>query len=193
MLGLFLRGCDLAYRWLHGLTDPAAAVGPALRVEVAPYRGPALALADGTEVQRGDRIGVIHLNNEQIARLHGDGSDTPIAGLKSRRLFVASLRELARQVVETQRYTGVKAFMAETIYYKQTYQVGFEILPIPSLTWSRIVAAYERTLLASYHPLGRRRRTRRLRVRQARAIWISRDELLRRYARESRVPSDTSS
>lgn len=193
MLGLFVRGCDLAYRWLHGLTDPAAEVGPALRVAGSRYRGPTLTLADGTRIRRGDRIGIIHLHNERVAEFHGDGRDTPSAGLRSRRAFMASLNELARQVVETQRYTGVKAFMAQTIYHKQTDQVGFEILPIPSLTWSRIVAAYERALLASYHPLGHRRRTRRLRVRQARAIWISRDELLRRYARESRVPSDTSS
>jgi len=192
MFGLFVRGCDLAYRWLHGLTDPAAAVGPAVRVAVSRYRGPTVTLADGTEVRRSDRIGVIHLNNEQIARLHGDGSETPTAGLKLRRGFVASLRELARQVVETQRYTGVKAFMTQTIYHKPTGQVGFEILPIPSSTWSRIVAAYERALLASYHPLGRHR-TRRLRPRQARAIWISRSALVRRYAPESRVPSDTSS
>jgi hypothetical protein len=192
VLGLFVRGCDLAYRWLHGLTDPAAEVGPALRVAVSRYRGPTLTLADGTRVRRGDRIGIIHLHNERVAEFHGDGRDTPSAGLRSRRAFMASLNELARRVLETDRYAGVKAFMAETIYHKQTYQVGFEIRPLESSVRSWIVAAYERALLARYHPLGRRRAG-RLRPRDARAIWISQNELLRRYARDSSVPSDTSS
>jgi len=192
MLNLFLRGCDLAYRWLHGLTDPAAQVGEIIRMEVRRHRSPAVTLADGTRVRRGDRTGIIHFNNERIVSFHGDGSETPFAGLKARRAFVASLRELARQVVETDRYAGVKAFTAQTIFHQGTQHVGFEILPLGSPTWSRIVAAYERALVACYHPLGRRR-ARRLRVRKARAIWISRNALLRRYGSESSVPSDTSS
>lgn len=189
---LFLRGCDLAYRWLHGLLDPAAQVGEALRVELACYRGPTLTLADGTKVRPGDRIGIIHLRNERVAALHGDGSETPTAGLKFRRAFVASLAELARRVGESDRYVGVKAFTAETILHRGTQRAGFEILPIPSATWSRLVAAYERALLTRYHPLGRRRAS-RLRFSEARAIWISRTALLRRYAPERSVPSGTSS
>lgn len=192
MLRLFVRGYDLAYRWLHGLTDPAAEVGPALRVAVARHRGPTVRLVDGTVVRRGDRIGFIHLNNERVAQLHGDASETPFAGLKARQAFVASLKELARQAVGTDRYAGVKAFTAQTIFHQGTPHVGFEILPLGNPTWSRIVAAYERALVAYYHPLGRRR-ARRLRLRGARAIWISRSALVRRYGAASSVPSDTSS
>ena len=192
MLNLFLRGCDLAYRWLHGLTDPAAQVGEIIRMEVRRHRSPAVTLADGTRVRRGDRIGIIHFNNERIVSFHGDGSDTPLAGLKVRRALLASLKELARQVAETDRYASVKAFTAQTIFHPGTQHVGFEILPLPSSTWSRIVAAYERALVARYHPLGRER-ARRLRRRAARATWISRDALLRRYGSESSAPSDTNS
>jgi len=192
VVGLFLRCCDFAYRWLHGLTDPAAEAGPVLRVEVARYRGDPRTLADGTEIRPGDRIGILHLHNERVARLHGDGNNTSTAGLKFRRTFVASLRELARRLGESERYAGVKAFMAETIFHQGTRHVGFEILPLRGSARSRLVATYERVLVAHYHPLGRRR-VRRLRVREARAIWISRNELLRRYGSESSVPSDTSS
>ncbi len=192
MLGLLLRVYDLAYRWLHGLTDPAAQVGPALRVARSRYRGPTVVLADGTRVRRGDRIAVLHLNNERVARLHGDGRETPTAGLKFRRTCMASLNELARQVAEGDRYAGISAFMAHTILHQVTQQLGFETLPLRSAVWSRLVAAYERTLLAHYHPLGRRG-TRRPRFSEARVIWISRNELLRRYAPESSVRSDTSS
>jgi hypothetical protein len=187
-----LRCYDAFYRRLHGLTDPAAQLGEVLRVEAARYRGPAVMLADGTQVRRGDRIGVIHLNNERVARLHGDGSDTPTAGLKFRRAFVASLKELARQVAETDRYSGVKAFTAQTIFHQGTQRVGFEILPLARSVRTRLVAVYERSIMAHYHPLGYRRPG-RPRVREARAIWISRNELRRRYASANSSPSDTSS
>ncbi len=183
---------DVAYRWLFGLTDSAAEVGPALRVQVVRYRGHAVALADGTEVRPGDTVGILHLHNERVAWFHGDGSDTPTAGLKFRRAFVASLRELARRIVESERYVDVKAFMAETIFHQGTQRAGFEILPLGSSAWGRLVAAYERALLARYHPRGRRMAS-RTRFSEARAIWISPNELLRRYGSESSVPSDTSS
>ena len=192
VFGLFFRVNDLVYRWLHGLTDPAAEVGEALRVGVLRYRGPRLALADGTEIRPGDRIGILHLNNERVARLHAAGGETPTAGLKFRRAFVASLTELARRVLATDRYAGVKAFTAQTIFHHGTQRLGFEILPPAGLLRGRFVAAYERHVLGRYHPLGRRGAS-RTRFNEARAIWISRSELLRRYALPSRVPSDTSS
>ncbi len=192
VFGLFLRTYDIAYRWLHGLTDPAAAVGPALRVEVRRYGGPAVTLSDGTHIRCGDRIGVLHLNNEHVAALHGGGSESPLGGLRFRRSFVASLGELARRVVETERYAEAEAFMAETILHSGTQRAGFDILRLRNPLRRRLVTVYERVLLGRYHPPGSRR-TARPRFREARAIWISRKELLRRYAPASRVPSDTSS
>ncbi|MBI4608709.1 MAG: hypothetical protein HY726_06870 [Candidatus Rokubacteria bacterium] len=188
MPGLLLRCYDVAYRWLHGLRDPAAGAGPVVRVAVRRHRGPTVVLRDGTAVRRGDRIGIIHLDNERVAAFHGDGSQTPIAGLRFRRAFVASLRELARQVLDTDRYAGVQAFTTQTIMHAGTQRAGFEILPLRSSTWSRVVAAYERALLARYHPRGRRG-ARRHRFTDARAIWISRDGLLSRYGPEHCAPA----
>jgi hypothetical protein len=161
-------------------------------VEVGRHRAPVLTLGDGSRVARGDRIGIFHLNNERVAELHGDGSETPVAALRSRRLFTVSLSELARQVREGDRYAGVVAFTTQTIFHQATQRLGFDILPFRSSTWSRLVALYQRSLVASFHPLGRRWRKRR-RFDEARAIWISRSELLRRYAPDRSVPSGTDS
>ena len=180
MLGLVWRWYDVLYRWLNRLTDPAAEAGQVIRVGVGRYRGPTLVLSDGTAVRPGDRIGTIHLHNERVAALHSEGSRTPTAGLRFRRAFVAGLRELARQVLETDRYAGVQAFMAQTIMHRGTQRAGFETFPMRGVTRGRIVAAYERRLVARYHPLGRRG-ARRARFSDARAIWISRGALLSRY------------
>ncbi len=46
--------------------------------------------------------------------------------------------------------------------------------------WPRLVAAYQRALLASLHPAGRVR-LRGAAYQRARRLWISRENLLARY------------
>jgi peptidoglycan-N-acetylglucosamine deacetylase len=190
VLRLILRGYDLAYRWMHGLTDPASLVGPILRVRVTRHRGRPLALGDGTSIRRGDPIGDIHLDNERMTALHGGDRRSRWAGLAFRRAFHASLEALAEQVENNPRYHGVKAFTATTIFHEGTDLMGFEIRPLSSRLGARLVAAYERSLITQFHPLGERRPG-RFRFGEARRIWISREELLRRYAGARSSARDT--
>ena len=190
MLRLFLRGYDRAYRWLHGLSIPDAEVGPVLRVRVTRHRGRPLTLKDGTLIRPGDPIGDFHLDNERMVALHDGGRRSRWAGLASRRAFHASLEALAEQALAAPRYDGVRAFTATTIFHEVTDLMGFEIRPLASRWGARLVAAYERSLLAHFHPLGRRRPG-RFRFGEARRIWISRDELIRRYAGERSSPRGT--
>ena len=190
MLGPFLRACDITYRRLHGLTGPAAEVGPILRVRITRYRGHPFAMADGTLIRPGDPIGELHLNNERTAALHDGGGGFRWVGLEARRAFHASLAALAERVGDAPRYGALKAFTATTIFYHGTERMGFQVRPLPRPLVSRVVAATQRCLLAHFHPLGRRRPGRR-RFAEARQIWISRDELLRRYASERSSARDT--
>ncbi|MBI2153148.1 MAG: hypothetical protein HYU24_05505 [Candidatus Rokubacteria bacterium] len=185
-----LRGYDFLYRWLHGLSTPDAAVGPVLRVRVARHRGRPLTLKDGTLIRPGDRIGDFHLDNERMAALHDGGRRSRWAGLASRRAFHASLEALAEQALAAPRYDGVRAFTATTIFHEVTDLMGFEIRPLLSRFGARVVAAYQRSLITRFHPLGRRRPG-RFRFGEARRIWISRDELIRRYAGERSSPRGT--
>lgn len=190
VLRLVLRGYDFLYRWLHGLSTPDAAVGPVLRVRVTRYRGRPFTLRDGTPIRQGDRIGDFHLDNERMAALHDGGRRSRWAGLASRRAFHASLEALAEQALAAPRYDGVRAFTATTIFHEVTDLMGFEIRPLSSRLGARVVAAYERSLIRRFHPLGERRPGRQ-RFEEARQIWISRDELVRRYAPERSSPRGT--
>ena len=169
---------DRAYRLWYALDRPAAAVPPALRVEIRrSYR--TVRLAAGLVICRGDRIGVLHLDNARLAALHGNGRPPIAIGLEFRRLFVASLDALAERARPGQRLAEVPAFMAITIFHHGLQRLGFEPEP-DGLTWPRLTAAYQRALLASRHPDGV---VRLHRVASARAerLWISRDRLLARY------------
>ncbi|MBI3028877.1 MAG: hypothetical protein HYY64_05140 [Candidatus Rokubacteria bacterium] len=183
VLRLLMRVSDFAYRWLHGLTDAASAVGPILRVRVTRHRGRPFTLGDGTPVRRGDRIGDFHLDNERMVALHAGGRRSRWAGLAFRRAFHASLAALAEQTLTAPRYQGVRAFTTTTIFHEGTDLMGFEARPLSRRFVARLVAAYERSLITHFHPLGKQRPG-RFRFGEARRIWISREELVRRYAGE---------
>lgn len=191
MLKWLWRGYDVAYRWFHGVEDLPTEEGSLLRVSVERYRGRQVALSDGTVIVRGDVVGTIHFHNEVAAAIHDQTADPARAGILIRRAFERSMETLAHLSESDPRYQSVKAFRATTILHQGGERFGFDILPPRSMLFGRIVAAYERFLLARFHPLGASR-VRRKRFAEVRMIWISRPTLRRRYPPKS-SPRDTGS
>lgn len=178
--------CDRLYRLLHGLDTPTSEVGPALRVEVGRSWW-TRTLPDGTRVRRGDPIGVLHLNNDRIAGLHGDGLPSIAVGLEFRRQLLASLRTLAALARPGGPLADVPAFVATTIFHQGLARLGF--VPEPDgLVFPSLVAAYQRALLASLHPAGGDR-LRRPAYRRARRLWMSREALLARFGQDASPPA----
>jgi len=158
-------------------------VGPAGRIAVRRSHR-TLQLAGGTTIRFGDRIGILHLNNAFMAAVHADGNAPIVVGLEFRRQLVSSLHELARLAGPSGRLKDVKAFSATTIFFHQGFtRLGFAPED-DAPAWPRLVAAYQRALLASLHPAGpvclRRSVTAALR------LWISRENLLARYGAVAR-------
>lgn len=172
---------DGAYRLVHGLDRPTSEVGPALRVTTrSVWRR--RTLPDGTRLVPGGRVGVIHLNNERVAALHANDLTPLRVGLEFRRQLVHSLGALAALTALGQPLADVGAFEAITIFHQGLTRLGF--LPEPDgLRWPRVVAAYQRALLASLRP-GGALRLRRSTYQEARRLWLSRAALRRRYGRD---------
>jgi peptidoglycan/xylan/chitin deacetylase (PgdA/CDA1 family) len=156
--------------------DPEAilALGPAI------HYGPDLVLRDGTVVRHGARVGELHLDRSRMPHLHGTIA-RDYAGLALRRELECTLQRLARAVIEHPQYHGVEAFRGTTLFWRGATRLGFEVCA-RDLGWHyRVLGWYQRQLLARDHPLGRHRlRGRRW---EARTVWLSRQALLRRYAR----------
>lgn len=169
---------DRFYRLAHGLDRSPTEVGGALRIEVRRSLR-ARRLTDGTVVGRGDRIGILHLNNDRIRALHGNGLSPAAVGLECRRQVLESLHTLAVLATPSGRLADVRAFVATTIFWRGLARLGFEVEP-DGLVWPRLVAAYQRALLASLRPAGPLR-LRRLAYQRAHRLWISREALLTRY------------
>jgi hypothetical protein len=192
LLDRLWQGYDIAYRWFRGVEDLPGDAGTVLRIGVERHRGRPVALADGTVVEAGDPVGIIHFNNEVVASIHDRTANPARAGILILRAFERSMETLARLSDGHPRYKAVKGYTATTIYHQGTRRAGFEVFPPRSTFAAKIVAAYARSVLARFHPLGAER-ARRARFARAQVIWISRAELCRRYAPAKSSPSATNS
>jgi peptidoglycan-N-acetylglucosamine deacetylase len=173
---------DWLYRRLNGLDHPRSQVGPVLRFKIEASRR-IMRLADGTVVRRGDRIGVLHLDNQRVVSLHDEGLPPGAIGLEFRRRLLASLAELAMRTDTGGSLANVRAFTATTIHHHALVRLGFE----PALGHSRgsaIIGGYQRALLASLHPQGHVRLDAVSR-RRAHKLWISCEALRIRFHRSS--------
>jgi len=147
-------------------------------------------LADGTEIYAGDRIGDLHLWNENIERTLGTAVGLGV-GARFRTAFLESLQDLALHAATDQQMMDMKAFRAQVCWLWRSRkgnleaiirQCGFTIVS-PDPVWiGRVHDAFENLLIYSlvwsFNPKGLRcRRLTPLRLQ----LWISREELLRRH------------
>lgn len=176
---------DRLYRSWYDLDNPRAEVGPALRVEIRRCYRP-LRLPDGTLVRAGERVGVIHLNNDRVAALHANGLPPIATGLEFRRQLLASLGALATLARPEGRLSAVAAFSATTIFHRGLRRLGFGVEP-GGLLWPSVTATYQRALLASLRPAGALR-LKTAAYARAERLWISRERLLTLYG----DPAETS-
>src|SRR5262249_13077130 len=158
-----------AYRLCHRLDTPRAEVGAALRLELRRASRP-LRLTDGTLIERGDRIGVLHMNNDRVRVLHVEGLSRIALGLEFCRELIAALRALAIVASPGGWADHATAFAATTIFHHGLPRLGFEQDPTPP-PWPHVIAAYQRALLGVLHPAGAQRLVRLANTRAER-LWL---------------------
>ena len=180
--------CDTVLRTCYGIyefTDDPACV---LRVGLSRTRS-ALSLADGTRVEAGDVIGVLHFWNEHLPRYTRHGPSLAWARAMHNQV-VGSLCALAAHVEADNAWREVRALRAEAALYSRqrprphrvAQRYGFEQI------------ATERSLLRRAHDLGddcllwglarafNPAALARLPFRRDhRELWISRTRLLHEY------------
>jgi hypothetical protein len=152
-----------------------------LTLAPAVHYGPDLVLHDGTTIHPGVPVGELHLARDRVAHLHRTVTQGRV-GLALRRELEGTLQRLAHLVTQHPSYRQLEAFRSTTILWKGATRLGFEVL-IHDDGWHRaLLSWYQQMLLVRDHPLGHRRlRGERW---EARTMWLSRHELLRRYAQQ---------
>ena len=175
----FLQWLD---RWVerHEQIRPIGEGGYIFRMRVTRHRGRRVVLKDGTVVDPGDLVGELHLDNERAVALHAEGH----GGFRFRQELFRLLPALGLDLQTRPEYRTIKALFGASLFWRNPSLVaraGFEQRPLPPFTrwW---LGTWERILLASYHPQGRRRLGKGRRA-ELREVWITRRTLARFAAR----------
>jgi YkoP domain len=147
----------------------------------------------GRQIQAGESILGFHLWNEHMPVLPPGGPDLAWA-VKTHRLFVASLRSMARYIqVHPNLSRAAAIFGVTSLFDSETsasgvhpmQRLGFTIVPYHSPLggfgsfWENF---YARALVWAYNPVGAR--TRHVAWTQRTEMWMLISDLLARYGRQ---------
>ncbi len=196
LLGAWARACvrhfDTFLRRVEGVSEFSMSSGCILRLAQR-QSNCHIKLSDGTEVLKGESIGELHLWNERIPSMNAEGADLRWA-LTFHRLLVRSFQELAVYVEQAPDFQNVRAFRGEMIFAWErglaqkknlAAQIGLDVVPIrwPRWSWGRFAqfwqGLYWYAIIWTFQPASLRGKH-LLRL-QCDQVWISREELLRRY------------
>jgi hypothetical protein len=149
------------------------------------YHGPDLALRSGETVRDGDPLLELHFRREALLPLMQDG-DPLRMGLGLARLGDRDLPRLARAVEQDPGLRDIRAFHAVSLFHRGVRRWGFEVMPVEGKLEERWFTWWQRLLMARDHAHGRTHVQAHAQKLVVRHIWLSREELLRRYPPERR-------
>jgi len=151
-----------------------------IRFDLRRYKRRARVLDDGSEVQTGDTIMELHLNNDwfkERRNLNLKASQSPQQFLTC---FADELRLLARQI-ETGMFDEVVALHGITLLHVAAKRLGFEVHDLPDTLWNRGARFYMAGLMRLYHLRPEEIPRLARKEWQIKEVWLSRKALLNRY------------
>jgi len=149
--------------------------GGILGLELGRRRGPAVTLRDGTSVDSGDPIGLIHLDNRAARTISALGYGT--AG-RIGRADLAALASWARRQAPGRRPV---AYYGETLLWPYAVREGFEARDRRQTVGVRVEDLYLRALMAHWSRDGWRRLECGRGELRSREVWASDAAIQRRF------------
>lgn len=155
------------------------------KMMVKRHKGAAIVCGDGTRIERGDRIGELHLNNRMVLNLTRElGADR--AALRTARQARASLKELREALDGRPELADVKALVGVTLLHRGLiHGIGFEQMRLPSKLFEAATLIYLKLLLRFLHPEGLNR-SERSKVKLTPVLLVCSRESLREWCDEAR-------
>ncbi|OGZ96183.1 MAG: hypothetical protein A2847_02360 [Candidatus Sungbacteria bacterium RIFCSPHIGHO2_01_FULL_50_25] len=174
-----------AYDWLfiryYGLWRNDAKAENAILFHLIRYSGKEIALPDGTKIAPGDELIAIHVNRAYTELLQARACGRAHAGIQLRDDFRDSLRALAKRMHSFPKYRNVRALTGETILGAEAKHFGFITVQLEGFH-ERLARRNARVLISQTRNAGNiQGSTISLRSRRVSKIWMSREQLLRKY------------
>jgi len=162
------------------------------RIVLLRYQGETLVTSDNQEIRPGDLILKLHIHNYYFATLCRGVKDETRIVLMLRRQIVQSLPELAKYLQSLPEVEEIKGVVGTTMLHKGVEPLGFSISDVPMNWFFRYKRWYLRLMMRIIHPDGKERVRRWDTCMPLKRVYMSKEELLRRYlpeeeARESQT------
>lgn len=132
------------------------------------YKGKAVILNDGTEINDGDLIGEIHIDNIKVKTVNTDYNNMM-------KIFFNELYALKNTLLEGQ-YPQLKAIYAMTALYPLIKRRGFTVVEADYNAKNRFVTHWEHILRVAFR---QKQFKDRKRIRESKQIWFSRGQILK--------------
>ncbi len=151
------------------------------RIVLLNYRGENLLTSDGREIKRGDMIVKLHLHNYMFASLCRGVKDETRLVLLLRRHIIKSLPELALYLHSLPECDQITGIVGTTMLHKGVEPLGFSCTDVPMNLFFRYKRWYLRLMIRIIHPQGRKRVQRWDQQMPLKRVYMSKEELFRRY------------
>ncbi len=157
-----------------------------LQLRITEYRGKqTLVLADGEQIQHGDRIAELHLDNHLLYQLGTSSSSSLHLAIQLVRRTELLMPQIMSLLQTDPAYRDVKGLYGISIIHRGTKKLGFTVLDLPQGVYSYATRLYLRFLLYVIHPQGKERMKINSELLVPKIIAISRKELMNRYIPQS--------
>lgn len=154
------------------------------RIVLLTYRGESLLTSDGKWINPGDLIIKLHLHNYLFASMSRGIKDETRLVLVLRRQIVNSLPQLARYMQSLPEIEQIKGIVGTTMLHKGVEPLGFSCSDVPMNWFFRYKRWYLRLMVRIIHPNGKHRVLSWDHDMPLKRVYMSKDELFRRYLHE---------
>ncbi|MCR8643354.1 polysaccharide deacetylase [Paenibacillus sp. N1-5-1-14] len=136
---------------------------------------------DGQQIESGDWIGELHLDNQQVIELSRTvGPDR--AGIMTARMLRRDMKQISYTMQTSPELAKVKALTGITLLHRGIiHGLGFEQHPIKSRWAKGFMKVYLRFLLRILHPEGKQRMKQAGEKLEPRMLIISQEGLFERF------------
>lgn len=145
------------------------------------YRDERREMNDGTWLEPGDKLGIIHFNRECFSAPGTSARDYARSGLRFRKLIIASFTQMAVKMQTDPELREVKALHGISWLPPHGEKVGFMIEKVPDSFVNRVRKFYFRLLLKTFFPVLAARENQRL---EPHAYWMTRNNLIKHFSAE---------
>jgi hypothetical protein len=174
-------GCLLQeriYRRVFGLRP----VGDLIYLGRAHYRGPHKVLSDHTRINRGDPLGILHVDNLRLAAIERRPGSPRHRAFVFVRLLRSSLALLAARIHIDPDLQDLVVFRGITWMPSRGRHLGFETEPLPTSLRTRWLTFHFRLMLYAFYAEAAPGQVGSL---QPHVYWLTRRQLTARYSPEA--------